>query len=115
MLVYTVSVILTGLHARLTISLWLKSFFACIRVPLTLPLQLFADNAGAIALSKEAVNHIHTKHIDLQYHFIQCHIEEGTFQPIWLSTHKNVADIFTKVLLHPLFVHHHAGLALVSH
>jgi hypothetical protein len=52
-----------------------------------------------------------TKHIDPQYHFIQCHIEEGTFQPIWLSTHKNVADIFTKVLLCPLY---HAGLALVS-
>jgi len=47
-----------ALTAAIQDSLWLKSFFACIGVPLALPLQLFADNAGAIALSKEAVNHI---------------------------------------------------------
>jgi hypothetical protein len=50
--------------------LWLQSFFSCIGIPLTLPLWLFADNAGAIALSKEVANHIQTKHIDLCYHFI---------------------------------------------
>jgi hypothetical protein len=95
--------------------LWLQSFFGCLTIPLELPLQLFADNAGAIALSKEAANHIRTKHIDLRYHFIHHHIEEKTFLPIWLSTHKNTADIFTKVLPRPAFTHHRSGLSLVSY
>lgn len=94
--------------------LWLQSFFTCLSIPLSLPMQLFADNAGAIALSKEAANHIRTKHIDLRYHFIRRHIECNTFLPIWISTHKNTADIFTKVLPRPAFIHHRSGLSLVS-
>lgn len=95
--------------------LWLQSFFGCLKLTLLLPLQLFADNAGAIALSKEATNHIRTKHIDLHYHFIRHHIEDRTFIPIWISTHKNTADIFTKALPRPAFTHHCSGLSLVSH
>jgi len=93
--------------------LWLQSLFRCLNIPLSLPLQLFADNAGTIVLSKEAANHIRTKHIDLHYHFICCHIKDKTFLPIWLSTHKNTANIFTKLLPRPAFTTHHSGLALV--
>jgi hypothetical protein len=34
--------------------LWIKSFCECLKIPLTLPLNLYADNTGAIALSEEA-------------------------------------------------------------
>jgi hypothetical protein len=77
-------------------------------------MQLFADNAGAIALSKEAANHVRTKHIDLHYHFIGRHIEAKTFIPVWVSTHKNTADIFTKILPRPAFIHHCTGLFLIT-
>lgn len=103
-----------ALTAAIQDGIWLKSFFECLKFSIPLPLQLFADNAGAIALSKEAANHIRTKHIDLRYHFIRRHIEEGTFIPIWVSTHKNTADIFTKALPRPAFMHHRSGLSLVS-
>jgi hypothetical protein len=93
--------------------LWLQSLFGCLNIPLSLPLQLFADNAGAIVLSKEAANHIRMKHINLHYHFIHRHIEDKTFLPIWLSTHKNTADIFTKLLPHLAFTTHRSGLTLV--
>lgn len=101
------------LTAAIQDGLWLTSFFECLKIPLTFLLRLFADNAGAIALSEEAANHIRTKHIDLRYHFIHAHIEEGTFKPEWLSTHKNVADIFTKCLPSPLFLRHQSGLSLL--
>lgn len=103
-----------ALTAAIQDGLWLQSFFACITIPLSLPLRLFADNADAIALSQEAANHIRTKHIDLRYHFICRHIEEGTFLPVWLSTHKNTVDIFTKPLPCPVFVQHPASLSLMS-
>jgi hypothetical protein len=94
--------------------IWLQSFFNSLSLPLPLPMQLFADNAGAIALSKEATNHVQTKHIDLHYHFIGHHIEAKTFIPVWVSTHKNTADIFTKILPRPAFIHHHTGLSLIT-
>jgi hypothetical protein len=94
--------------------LWIKSFCECLKIPLTLPLNLYADNTGAIALSEEAANHTRTKHIDLRYHFIRGHIEAGTFLPIWVSTHRNSADIFTKALPRSTFVTHCAGLSLVA-
>jgi hypothetical protein len=93
--------------------LWIKSFCECLKSPLTLPLCLYADNTGAIALSKEAANHTCMKHIDLHYHFIRGHIEAGTFLPVWVSTHGNSADILTKPLLRPAFITHRSGLSLV--
>jgi hypothetical protein len=54
-----------ALTAAIQDGLWLISFFECLRIPLSLPLRLFTDNTGAIALSEEATNHIRTKHIDL--------------------------------------------------
>jgi hypothetical protein len=103
-----------ALAAAIQEGLWLISFFRCINFPLALPVRLFADNAGAIALSTEAANHSRTKHIDLRYHFIRSHIEAGTFLPEWLSTHYNTADIFTKCLPRPAFVRHQSGLSLMS-
>jgi hypothetical protein len=101
------------LTAAVQDGLWLTLFFKCLNIPLTLPLHIFTDNAGAIALSEEATNHVCTKHIDLQFHFICAHIENGTFKPEWLSTHKKIADIFTKCLPRPIFLRHQAGLSLV--
>jgi hypothetical protein len=103
-----------ALTAAVQDGLWLISFFQCVTIPIMTPLQLFADNAGAIALLKEAANHIRTKHINLQYHFIRRHIEDRTFLPMWLLTHKNTTDIFTKILPRPLFIQHRSGLTLVS-
>ena len=77
-------------------------------------LRLFADNAGAITLSKGAANHLRAKHNDLRYHFIRRHIEDKTQAlPPRLVVH-NTADIFTKVLTHPIFVYDRSGLSLVS-
>jgi len=103
-----------ALTAAIQDGFWIQLFFACLKIPLTLLIRLFADNAGAIALSMEAANHVRTQHIDLRYHFIRAHIEAGTFLPEWLSTHQNTADIFTKCLPRPLFVRHLVGLSLVS-
>lgn len=77
--------------------IWLKSLFAALHVPLGLPITLYVDNTGAILLSKEPKNHGHSKHIDIQYHFIHKYIENGVFLPSWLPSHRNVADILTNI------------------
>jgi hypothetical protein len=94
--------------------LWLKSLFTALHLPLTLPLVIHMDNTSAITLSKEACNHIRSKHIDVRYHFIRGHVSHGTFVPTWLPSHANISDIFTKALARPLFTKHLVGLCLVS-
>jgi hypothetical protein len=94
--------------------IWLKSLFTALHVPTPLPIVLYVDNTGAIALSKEARFHIRSKHIDIRYYFIREYIENGVFLPNWLPSHKNVSDILTKALPRPLFVKHVEGLQLVS-
>lgn len=94
--------------------LWLKSFITELHIPTPFPIVVYMDNTGAISLSKEAKNHIWSKHIDIRFHFIHEWIEKGIFLPQWLPSHKTVADILTKALPHPLFLKHVAGLQLVS-
>ena len=42
---------------------------------------LFSDNQSTIALTKEHQYHVHTKHIDVCFHFIRWIIEDGK---LWL-------------------------------
>ena len=70
--------------------LWLKSLFTEISLPLQNPINVFLDNMSAIALSTAAKFHQCTKHIDIRYHFIHEHIDEGTFHLIWLPSHKTL-------------------------
>jgi hypothetical protein len=47
------------------------------------PTTLYSDNQSAIALTKDHQYHTHTKHIDIQYHFIQWIVEQGSIQLIY--------------------------------
>jgi hypothetical protein len=94
--------------------LWLKSLLIELQVPLSLPIIIHMDNTGVISLSKEARNHIRSKHIDVPYHFIRIHIEQHTYLPKWLPSDKNTTDILTKALPRPLFLKHLTGLKLVT-
>ena len=60
--------------------------------------DLAVDNEGAIALSENPQAHPRTKHIRLRYHFIRQYVQEGVIKPRYISTHKNIADMFTKNL-----------------
>ena len=66
--------------------------------------DLAVDNEGAITLSENPQAHLRTKHIWLRYHFIQQYVQEGVIKPYYVSTHKNIADIFTKNLLKDKFL-----------
>lgn len=94
--------------------IWIKSLFISLHISLLLPIIMYMDNTGAIFLSKEAKNNIHSKHIDIRYHFICEYIKNSTFLPYWIPSHRNIADILTKALPCPLFQQHTTGLRLVS-
>ena len=76
--------------------------------------NLAVDNEGAIALSENPQAHPCTKHIRLRYHFIRQYVQEGVIKPHYVSTHENIADIFTKNLLKDKFLELRQAMGLTQ-
>nr|AAX96493.1 retrotransposon protein, putative, unclassified [Oryza sativa Japonica Group]ABA91692.1 retrotransposon protein, putative, unclassified, expressed [Oryza sativa Japonica Group] len=47
---------------------------------------LFCDNTSAINFAKNPVQHSHTKHIDIRFHFLRDHVEKGDVELQFLDT-----------------------------
>ena len=59
---------------------------------------LFCDNTSAINLIKNQVQHSKTKHIEIRHHFIRDDVCNGDCEVQFISTEKQLANIFTKPL-----------------
>jgi hypothetical protein len=75
---------------------------------------LKVNNNGAISLTSNGTNHSRSKHIDVKFHFIRSHVENGEFSPTYVKTAENTADIFTKPLARVMFESHIQGLGLIT-
>nr|GEY87794.1 Gag-Pol polyprotein [Tanacetum cinerariifolium] len=61
-------------------------------------IPMYCDNKSAIALCCNNVQHSRSKHIDIRYHFIKEHVENGVIELYFVNTEYQLADIFTKAL-----------------
>ncbi|GJZ83175.1 hypothetical protein Tco_0648348 [Tanacetum coccineum] len=59
---------------------------------------MYCDNKSAIALCCNNVQHSRSKHIDIRFHFIKEHVENGVIELYFVNTEYQLADIFTKAL-----------------
>ena len=59
---------------------------------------LLCDNESAIHMADNPVEYNHTKHIDIRYHFLRDHQQKWDIKIAYVSTHNQLADIFTKPL-----------------
>ncbi|GJR24799.1 retrovirus-related pol polyprotein from transposon TNT 1-94 [Tanacetum coccineum] len=59
---------------------------------------MYCDNKSAIALCCNNVQHSRSKHIDIRFHFIKEHVENGVIELYFYNTEYQLADIFTKAL-----------------
>ena len=78
--------------------LWHRSLYSELNFPLLLTSTIFMDNQAAIAISHHPEFHTCTKHIDICYHFLHDLISARTVNTIYINTHNNLADLFTKGL-----------------
>lgn len=60
------------------------------------PVNIKMDNQGAIALCKNPVYHMKSKHIDIRYHFVRDYYQSKKIILEYVPSNENVADIFTK-------------------
>ncbi|GKF12927.1 hypothetical protein Tco_0050853, partial [Tanacetum coccineum] len=61
-------------------------------------IPMYCDNKCAIALSCNNVQHSRSKHIDIRFHFIKEHVENGVIELYFVNTEYQLADIFIKSL-----------------
>jgi hypothetical protein len=64
---------------------------------------LLCDNESAICMADNPVEHNRTKHIDIQYHFLRDHQQNGDIEIAYVNTKNQLADIFTKPLYEKTF------------
>jgi hypothetical protein len=60
--------------------------------------ELKVDNKSALALAKNPIFHVRSKHIRVRYHFIRGCLEEGSFKACYINTKDQLADLLTKPL-----------------
>jgi hypothetical protein len=79
--------------------LWLKRFLQQLGMKQE-RYVIHCDSQSALDLSKNAMYHSRTKHIDVIYHWFRQAAEEQQFKLEKICTDKNLADMMTKVVMH---------------
>ncbi|GJZ05491.1 hypothetical protein Tco_0539284 [Tanacetum coccineum] len=82
---------------RSTSVLWMRSQLTDYGLGFN-KIPMYCDNKSAIALCCNNVQHSRSKHIDIRFHFIKEHVENGVIELYFVNTEYQLADIFTKAL-----------------
>jgi hypothetical protein len=80
---------------------WLRQLFMELHSPLTRCTLVYCDNVSVVYLASNPVQHQHTKHVEIDLHFV--HV-------LHVSTNSQFINIFTKGLPSLLFSVFHSSL-----
>ncbi|KAF5458247.1 hypothetical protein F2P56_022289 [Juglans regia] len=72
-------------------------------ITLSKPPILWCDNISATYLSANPVFHSHTKHMDIDYHFVRDIVATKTLKVAFCSSNDQIANTFTKPLISEKF------------
>jgi hypothetical protein len=95
-------------------SIWLNTLLGDFGIQTPDPIMIHYDNESSIRLARNPVLHSRTKHISVHYHFAREQLENGAINVTYISTRDQLADLFTKPLIKPLFEHFRQGLLIIS-
>jgi hypothetical protein len=76
----------------------LRMFFCEIRYALSQAPIIWCDNISVLALASNLIYHAHTKHIEIDYHFVREKVINRDIMLKFISTHDQFANVFTKRL-----------------
>lgn len=77
---------------------WLLELFTELDMFIKQPVDVYYDSKAAIQIAANPIFHEHTKHIEIDCHFIRDKIKAGIVQTHHIGTKDQQADIFTKGL-----------------
>ena len=94
--------------------LWNRSLLAELWISASSMTTLWCDNLGAIFLSTNAVFHAHTKHVEVDYHFVRDRIAKREIQVQFISSKDQLTDALTKPLPPVSFAYFRSKLQVES-
>ncbi len=77
------------------------------------PINFYEDNSGAVSIAKFGNFTKNSKHIEIQYLYINEHYCNGVIDIIKVKSDENIADILTKALSKDKFVKNRSRLKLI--
>ena len=77
-------------------AIWIESLLTELGVSQQRTPILWCDNLGATYLTANPVFHARTKHIKIDFHFVQERVASGALQVRFISSDDQLADVFTK-------------------
>ena len=83
---------------------WMQTWLDKVTIEHEMPGVIKGDSRGAISLVKNTKDHGKVKHIKIRHHYIRDLIKAGTILFEQIPSAANIADLFTKPLVHN---HHH--------
>lgn len=92
---------------------WLRQLLHELRRPPKSATIVFCDNISTQYLASNPVQHQHTKHVEIDLHFVRDKVALGEVKVMHVPTQSQFADIFTKGLPHILHEEFHHGLHIV--
>jgi hypothetical protein len=82
---------------------WMSILLTELNYKINQPSTIFIDNQSAINMSQNISEHDRSKHIRIKYNYIKEEIDNNEIKLKWISTEKQLADIFTKALQGNIF------------
>jgi len=78
--------------------IWLQYLLTNLRILSVSAPIIWFDNFGVTYLSANLVFHAHTKHVEVNYHFVRDRVAKKEIQIRFISSQDQLADVFTKPL-----------------
>ncbi|GKE16841.1 gag/pol polyprotein, partial [Tanacetum coccineum] len=93
---------------------WLQALLNELGIRSSSTPTLWCDNLGATYLSANPIFHARTKHVEIDYHVVREKVAQGDLRVQQISTHDQIADIFTKPLETPQFLFLRSKMQVVA-
>jgi hypothetical protein len=93
---------------------WLRQLLVELHSPLSRATLVYCDNVSVVYLSTNHVQHQHTKHVEIDLHFVREHVAIEDVRVLRVSTTSQFTDIFTKGLSSSVFSEFLSSLNICS-
>ncbi|GJY29824.1 ribonuclease H-like domain-containing protein [Tanacetum coccineum] len=91
---------------------WIRNLLRELHSPLLTTTLVYCDNVNAVYMSANPVQHQRTKHIEIDIHFVRDMVKAGHVRVLYVPSHFQYADIFTKGLPSALFKDFRSSLSV---
>ncbi|GKE87619.1 ribonuclease H-like domain-containing protein, partial [Tanacetum coccineum] len=91
---------------------WLRNLLCKLHTPLSSTTLVYCDNVSAVYLFCDPVQYQHTKHIEIDIHFVRDLVVVGQVRVLHVPSRYQFADIFTKGLPSALFEEFRSSLSV---